>query len=55
MPGGVPFSGQERERLERLAVRGDRIAAHMLRADLYFPEAVKDLAGLLRRPQREDA
>jgi hypothetical protein len=50
MPGGVPFSEQERGRLERLAAAGDRIAAHMLRADLYFPEAVKDLAGRLRRP-----
>jgi hypothetical protein len=50
MPDGVPFSEQERGRLERLAAAGDRIAAHMLRADLYFPDAVEDLAGRLRRP-----
>jgi len=50
MPGGVPFTEAERGRLERLAASGDRIAAHMLRKDLYFPEAVEDLAGRRRRP-----
>ena len=45
MPYGVPFSDQERERLERLDASGDRIAACMLRHDVYFPEALDLLAG----------
>ena len=43
MPYGVPFSDQERGRLERLTASGDRIADAMLRHDVYFPEAVRVL------------
>lgn len=45
MPYGVPFSDQERGRLERLTATGDRIADCMLRHDVYFPEALDLLAG----------
>lgn len=43
MPYGVPFSEQERGRLERLTASGDRIADAMLRHDVDFPGALRVL------------
>jgi hypothetical protein len=40
----------ERERLERWAAAGDRIAAHMLEHGCDFPDAVEALARQLPRP-----
>jgi hypothetical protein len=40
----------ERERLERWAAAGDRIAAYMLEHGATFPDAVEALARQLPRP-----
>jgi hypothetical protein len=40
----------ERERLERWAAAGDRIAAYMLEHGVGFPEAIEALARRLPRP-----